>query len=143
MTTKKLPKKPTNLREYTCDIKIWKQHFTKLEISPDYEEKNKEFIRGLVEKRIKLTKSELVQVLITDDLIRELVQQSSKKEKRIKFEGKYYQYSYYTYEPVFNQWGYAFRLVWCCDDNNPHILGVIDCYWRSKYNIVDWPWNKK
>jgi len=66
--------------------------------------------------------------LITDDLIRELVKQVVKKEKRIKFEGRYYQYSYYTYEPVFNQWGYAYRLVWCCDDDNPEILGVIDCY---------------
>jgi len=40
-------------------------------------------------------------VLITDDLIRELVKQVEKKEKRIKFEGRYYQYSHYTYEPGF------------------------------------------
>ncbi len=142
MTIKKLPRKPTNLREYTCDIKIWKQHFTKLEISPDYEEKNKEFKQGLAKQRIKLTKAELAKVLITDDLIRELVKQVVKKEKRIKFEGRYYQYSYYTYEPVFNQWGYAYRLVWCCDDDNPEILGVIDCYWRQKYNEIGWPWVK-
>lgn len=137
---KDLPQKPTNLSEYDCDARIWKQHFTKLEVSPDYEEKNKEFKQGLAEKGIKLTKSELAKVLITDDLIRKFVKQVAKNEKRIKFEGTYYQYTYYTYEPLYNQWGYAFRLVWCCDRNNPHVLGVIDCYWRSKYNLVDWPW---
>jgi hypothetical protein len=141
MTVKKTHQKPTNLNEYGCDIVVGKQRFTKLEISPDYEEKNKEFKQGLIEKGIKLSKSELNTVLITDDLICELVQQlDGKREQEVKFEGSYYQYTYYTYEPVFNQWGYAFRLVWCCDRNNPHIFGVIDCYWRSKYNLVDWPW---
>lgn len=141
MITKKLPQKPTNLRNYPCDIKIWKQHFTKLEISPDYEQKNKEFKSGLIKQRIELTKTESAKVLITDDLIREIIKQVSKNEKRIKFEGHYHQYSYYTYEPVFNKWGYAFRLVWCCDGNNPHILGIIDCYWREKYNKADWHWD--
>ncbi|CAG8689086.1 8959_t:CDS:2, partial [Ambispora gerdemannii] len=74
-------------------------------ISPDYEEKNKEFITGLKEKGIKPTKLELAKVLITDDLIRELVKQlaSSGEEKRIKNEGNYYQYSYYSVEPIYNQ----------------------------------------
>ncbi|CAJ0761308.1 7805_t:CDS:2 [Entrophospora sp. SA101] len=125
----KLPQKPTNLRDYSCDITIDEQHFTKLEISPDYEEKNKEFKQGLAKQGIKLTKAELAKVLITDDLIRELVHQlDGKSKEEVKYEGDYYQYSYYTYEPVFNQWGYSYRLVWCCDDNNPKILGIIDCY---------------
>ncbi|CAJ0638094.1 2683_t:CDS:2 [Entrophospora sp. SA101] len=124
-----LPQKPTNLRDYSCDITIDEQHFTKLEISPDYEEKNKEFKQGLAKQGIKLTKAELAKVLITDDLIRELVHQlDGKSKEEVKYEGDYYQYSYYTYEPVFNQWGYSYRLVWCCDDNNPKILGIIDCY---------------
>lgn len=141
MTVKKQPIKPTNLTEYECNIVIGKQTFTKLEISPDYKKKNKEFKQGLVEKGIKLSQSELNRVLITDDLIRELVQQlDGKNEQEVKFEGSYYQYTYHTYEPVFNKWGYAFRLVWCCDKDNHHILGIIDCYWRSKYNLVEWPW---
>jgi len=75
MIIKKTPQKPTNLREYICDIAIDEQRFTKLEISPDYEEKNKDFKRGLAKHGIKLTKSELAKVLITDDLIREMTQQ--------------------------------------------------------------------
>lgn len=112
MTAKKPLSKPTNLREYNCSITIDKQTFTKLKISPDYETKNQEFREGLKEKGIKLTKSELAKVLITDDLIRELVKQlNGKNEQEVKFEGSYYHYSYHTYEPVFNQGGYAFRLV--------------------------------
>ena len=141
MTGKKPPQKPTNLNEYNCDVVIGEQRFTKLEISPDYQEKNKEFKEGLVNKGIKLTKTISTQVLIDDNLIRELVHQLDVKSKQeVKYENSYYQYTYYTYEPLYNQWGYAFRLVWCVDKYNPHILGVMDCYWRSKYNKVDWPW---
>lgn len=101
MSKKNPPLKPTNLRVYECSVVIKTQYFTKLEISPDYEEKNKEFTEGLVEKEIKLTKSELSKVLITDDLIRELIQQLGKK--KVIFEGRYYQYTYYSAEPVFNK----------------------------------------
>jgi hypothetical protein len=104
MTAKKPPRKPTNLREYNFTITIGESTFTKLEISPDYEEKNGEFIEGLKAQEIKLTKSELSKVLITDDLICEMVKQlDGKSEQEVKFEGRYYQYSYYTYEPVFNK----------------------------------------
>ena len=104
MTAKKSPQKPTNLSEYDCDIVIGKQKFTKLEISPDYQEKNKEFQLGLKRKGIKVTKNELSKVLISDSLIYELVQQLDGKSKQeVKNEGEYYQYTYHTYEPVFNQ----------------------------------------
>jgi len=104
MTAKKPPIKPTNLTEYDCNTAIGEQTFTKLEISPDYQEKNQEFKKGLEEKGIKLTKSELVKVLITDNLICELVQQlDGKTEQEIKFEGTYYQYTYHSFEPLFNQ----------------------------------------
>ena len=127
--SKKFPQKPTNLRTYSCHVVIDDQHFTKLEISPDYEQKNKEFEKGLKRKKIKLTKAELSKVLITDNLIQKLVQQlDGKSRQEVKYEGDYYHYSYYTYEPVLNRWGYAYRLVWCCDSNNPQVLGIIDCY---------------
>jgi hypothetical protein len=104
MTAKKPLSKPTNLREYNCDIVIGKQKFTKLEISPDYEEKNKEFKKGLEEKGVKLTKTELTKVLIDDNLIRKLVQQlDGKSEQEVKFEGSYYHYTYHSFEPVLNQ----------------------------------------
>lgn len=112
MITKKSLQKPTNLTKYSCHITIGQQIFTTLEISPTYEEKNKEFKKGLSEKGVKLTKKELAKVLITDDLIRELAQKlDGKNEQEVKFEGSYHHYSYYTYEPIFNRWGYAFRLV--------------------------------
>jgi hypothetical protein len=139
--SKKLPQKPTNLSEYDCKVVIGEKKFTKLEIGPDYQEKNKEFELGLKEKRIKLTKVELVQVLMDDNLIQELVQQlDGKSEQEVKYEGSYYHYTYHSFEPLYNHWGYAFRLVWCVDRNNPHILGIMDFYWRSKYNKNDWPW---
>jgi hypothetical protein len=104
MTVKKPPSKPTNLTEYGCTITIGEQTFSKLEISPDYEEKNKEFKSGLKEKGIKLTKTELAKVLISDSLIQELVQQlDGKSEQEVKYEGSYYHYTYYTYEPLYNQ----------------------------------------
>jgi hypothetical protein len=51
--------KPTNLREYNCNFTIGKQNFTKLEISPDYEEKNEKYRKGLEKKGIKLSEEEL------------------------------------------------------------------------------------
>ncbi|CAG8480361.1 451_t:CDS:1, partial [Ambispora leptoticha] len=83
MNKKKPPQKPTNLRSYDCDITIKDQRLTKLEISPDYEVKVKEFVVGLKKKGIKLSKLELTKVLITDDLIRELVQKLNGKKKII------------------------------------------------------------
>jgi len=104
MVIKKLPQKPTNLRTYPCDVIIGEQHFAKLEISPDYEQKNKEFKSGLTKRRIKLTKTELAKVLINDNLIKKLVKQiDGKSKEEVKYEGDYYQYSYYAYEPVFNK----------------------------------------
>ncbi|CAJ0748980.1 12490_t:CDS:1, partial [Entrophospora sp. SA101] len=82
MTVKKPPQKPTNLREYDCDIVIGEQTFTKLEISPDYEIKNEEFEEGLKEKGIRLTKKELAKVLINDNLICELVEQLDGKSEQ-------------------------------------------------------------
>ena len=58
--TEKKPLKPTNLSEYNCEVVIGEQRFTKLEISPDYEEKNENFRLGLKKKGIKLTKTTLV-----------------------------------------------------------------------------------
>jgi len=73
MTTKKLPQKPTNLRDYECDLVINNQHLTKLEISPYYEKHNKEYLEALKRKGIKLAPKELAEKLITDDLIRKIL----------------------------------------------------------------------
>jgi hypothetical protein len=77
---KKPPQKPTNLREYECDLVINRQHLTKLEISPYYEKHNKEYLEALERKEIKLSKKELTEKLITDDLIRTMIKQLDQKE---------------------------------------------------------------
>ena len=89
MAEKKPPQKPTNLREYDCGLVINGQCFTKLEISPYYEKHNQEYLKALEGKRIKLSEKDLVEKLITDNLIRKtLVLQLNNKE--VKQEGKYY-----------------------------------------------------
>lgn len=80
MTAKKPPQKPTNLRIYDCDLVINNQHLTKLEISPYYEKHNREYLEALEKKGVKISEKELVEKLITDDLIKEMVKQLDKKD---------------------------------------------------------------
>ncbi|CAJ0844833.1 3799_t:CDS:2 [Entrophospora sp. SA101] len=105
----KLPHKPTNLREYKCDLVINSQHFTKLEISPYYEKHNQEYLDALKRKSAKLSAKELAKKLITDDLIRKVL------------------------VPQLD----AYKLIWCCDENNLHILGVMDCFRVEKFDKDD------
>jgi hypothetical protein len=89
MNEKKPPQKPTNLRSYKCDLVVNGQHLNKLEISPYYEKHNKEYLKALEKKGIVLSKEELTTKLITDDLIREFINQLDKEEEIIS-EGRYY-----------------------------------------------------
>src|ERR1044072_275833 len=95
MLERKLPRKPTNLREYKCDLFIDGQHFTKLEISPYYEKHNQEYLTALKKKKIKLTPKQLAEKLITDDLIRKVFVPQLDGEIEIRVDGRYYQYTYY------------------------------------------------
>jgi hypothetical protein len=61
-------------------------------------------------------------------------QLDGKSEDEINQEGRSYHWTYYSYEPVLNQHGQAYRLVWCLDDNEPGTMGIMKCYWRDKYN---------
>jgi len=133
MPEKKPPRKPTNLRLYECGFVINDQHFTKLEISPYYEKHNKEYLEVLKRKRIKLLEKELTEKLITDDLIRKILVPQLDGEKDIKADGCYYQYTYY-FAILHKKCGKAYKLVWCCDDNNSHILGIMDCFRIRKYD---------
>lgn len=136
MTAKKPPQKPTNLRIYICDLVINHQHLTKLEISPYYEKHNRKYLEALERKGIKLSEKELTEKLISDDLIREMIKQLDHKENLISV-GKHINWEaweYYTYEPVFRKNGKAYKLVWCFDKDEPHILGIMDCYRRKKYD---------
>ena len=132
MVETKPPQKPTNLRPYECDLVIDGQHFTKLEVSPYYEKHNKEYLEKLKRKGIKLSEQELSEKLITEDLIRKILLPQLNGEEDIRADGRNYQYTYYfaiSYKGV-----KAYKLVWCVADNEPHILGIMDCFRIRKYD---------
>src|SRR3989337_1601226 len=62
---------------------------TQLEISPYYEKHNKEYLEALERKGIILSKEELTEKLITDDLIRLMIKQLDQKEDIISV-GKHF-----------------------------------------------------
>jgi hypothetical protein len=132
MPEKKPPQKPTNLRPYECDLVINGQHFTKLEISPYYEKHNKEYLEKLERKGIKLSARELAEKLITDDLIRKILLSQLNDEDDIRDDGRNYQYTYYF--AILYKGVKAYKLVWCVADNEPHILGLMDCFRIRKYD---------
>jgi hypothetical protein len=90
MPEKKPPQKPTNLRTYDCDLKIDGQHLTKLEISPYYEKHNQEYLEALEKKGTVLNKADLVEKLITDDLIMNILLPQLEEKRGIIPEGTYY-----------------------------------------------------
>ena len=63
MVETKPPQKPTNLRDYRCNLVIDNQHLTKLEISPYYEKHNREYLEALKKKGIELAPKELAERL--------------------------------------------------------------------------------
>lgn len=132
MSEKKPPQKPTNLKPYDYKVAINWQRFTKLEISPYYEKHNEEFLEVLKRKGVKLSKQELAEKLITDDLIMNVLLPQLDGERGIISEGRYYHWTYYsrrTYRGI-----RAYKLVWCVADDEPHVLGLMDCYRQSKYD---------
>ena len=88
MLEKLSPVKPTNLRIYRCNLLINNQLFTLLEISPYYEKHNKEFLDSLVKRKVDLSSQEIVDKLITDELIQETFLPQLVQESRIRPEGK-------------------------------------------------------
>ena len=132
MIGKSSPQKPANLRPYEGDLVINGQHFTKLEISPYYEKHNKEYLEKLERKRVKLSGKELAEKLITDDLIRKILLPQLNGEDDIRADGRNYQYTYYF--AILYKGVKAYKLVWCVSDDEPHILGIMDCFRIKKYD---------
>jgi len=128
-----LPQKPTNLRKYDCDLTINSQRFIKLEVNPYYEKHNQEYLEALERKGIKLLVTELDEKLITNDLIRKVLVPQLDGKEEIRIDGYCYQYTYYYYVPLYNK-NKAYKLVWCLSDNEPHILGIMDCFRQRKYD---------
>ena len=133
MLIKNPPRKPTNLRKYDCDLWINQQHLTKLEISPYYEKHNREYLEALKRKEIKLTSKQLAAKLITDDLIRKVLIPQLDSEEIDEDGERNYQYTYYSAFPLYNG-DKAYKLVWCLDDKNSHILGIMDCFRIGKFD---------
>ena len=87
---------------------------------------------ALKRKKIVLSKEELSNKLITDNLIRKLILQLD-GEKVDEDGERNFQYTYYSAFPLYNG-NKAYKLIWCLDENNPHILGIMDCFRISKYD---------
>src|ERR1043166_453723 len=101
MSEKKPPQKPNNLYFGTCQVKINRKVFTKLEISPYYEKHNKEYLEALERKGIKLNPNELAEKLITNELIEKVLVPQLDGEELEPDGDKYYQYTYYHFEPAY------------------------------------------
>lgn len=135
MVSKKIPQKPANLRTYDCDIKINQKELTKLEISPYYEKHNREYLEALEKKGIVLSKEELANKLISDDLIRKILLSQLDGEEFDEDGERNYQHTYYFTVPIYNE-NKAYKLVWCLSDDEPNVLGIMDCFRVEKYDIL-------
>ncbi len=134
MLTKKPPQKPTNLRPYPCKLTVNNQHLTILEISPYYEKHNREYWESLEKKKakgVKITDEQLKNKIISDELIQKLVKQLDGEEE-VRQEGRYYHWTYYSFITFIGD--KAYNLVWCFDDYETNIIGVLNCYRISKYD---------
>ncbi len=133
MLAKKPPQKPTNLRPYSCKLVINNQHLTILEISPYYEKHNREYWESLGRKKakgVKITDEQLKRKIISDELIRELIKQLDKEW--VDEEGRYYHWTYYSFITFISD--KAYKLVWCFDDYETNIIGIVNCYRIGKFD---------
>ncbi|KLL05478.1 MAG: hypothetical protein MRERV_1c182 [Mycoplasmataceae bacterium RV_VA103A] len=93
-------------------------------------------MEALEKKGIVLSKAELAEKLITDVLIMNVLLPQLDGERGIISEGRYYNWTYYsrrTFKETETKIK-AYKLVWCVADDEPHILGLMDCYRQSKYD---------
>ena len=133
MLAKKPPQKPTNLRSYSCKLVINNQHLTTLEISPYYEKHNREYWESLEKKKakgVKITDEQLKRKIISDELIRELIKQLDREW--VDEESRYYHWTYYSFITFIDD--KAYKLVWCFDDYEINIIGIVNCYRIGKYD---------
>ncbi|CAJ0746293.1 9972_t:CDS:1, partial [Entrophospora sp. SA101] len=68
------------------------------------------------------------------DLIRKVLVLQLDGERDIKADGRYYQYTYYFALSYKENNGKAYKLVWCIADDEPHILGIMDCFRIRKHD---------
>ena len=136
MLAKKPPQKPTNLRPYSCKLVVNNQHLIVLEISPYYEKHNREYWESLAKKKAKgakVTDEQLKRKIISDGLIRELIKQLDREW--VDEEGRYYHWTYYSFITFIGD--KAYKLVWCFDDYETNIIGVLNCYRIGKFDRIN------
>jgi len=100
--------------------------------NPYYEKHNKEYLEALKKRGIKLSEQEFAEKLITDDLIREVLVPQLDGENDIRADGRNYQHTYYF--AILYRGVRAYKLVWCVADDEPHVLGLMDCFRIRKYD---------
>jgi len=106
---------PHKKREvYDCDLTINQQEFNRLEISQYY-------------------KTKPGREKITDDLIRKVLVQQLQTKRHFP-EDRKRNYQYFSHAPVYDKEDKSYKLVWCLDDYQPHVLGIMDCYRKRKYD---------
>lgn len=133
MLARKPPQKPTNLRPYSCKLVVNNQPLTILEISPYYEKHNREYWESLAKKKaqgVAITNEQLKRKIISDELIREMIKQLDREW--VDEEGRYYHWTYYSFITFIGD--KAYKLVWCFDDYETNIIGVLNCYRISKHD---------
>jgi len=136
MLARKPPQKPTNLRPYSCKLVVNNQHLTILEISPYYEKHNREYWESLAKKKaqgVAITDEQLKRKIISDGLIRELIKQLDREW--VDEEGRYYHWTYYSFITFIGD--KAYKLVWCFDDYETNIIGVLNCYRIGKFDRIN------
>lgn len=87
----------------------------------------------LKRKGIELPSTELAEKLITDELIRKSLIPQLNGEEVDEDGERNFQYTYYSAFPLYNG-NKAYKLVWCLDDKNSHILGIMDCFRIGKFD---------
>ena len=136
MLARKPPQKPTNLRPYSCKLVVNNQPLTILEISPYYEKHNREYWESLAKKKaqgVAITDEQLKRKIISDELIRELIKQLDREW--VDEEGRYYHWTYYSFITFIGD--KAYKLVWCFDDYETNIIGVLNCYRIGKFDRIN------
>ena len=107
-----------------------------MEISPYYEKHNREYWESLAKKKaqgVAITDEQLKRKIISDDLIRELIKQLDREW--VDEEGRYYHWTYYSFITFIGD--KAYKLVWCFDDYETNIIGVLNCYRIGKFDRIN------
>lgn len=113
---------------HDCDLTINGKNYTKLVISQYYEKHNLEYEVKMKKKGLLVDKK-----IVTDELIIQFLIQLQ-KEERIELDEIKRPWTYYNYQPLFNDEGRPYFLTWCINENDSNFLGVVNCFPSRKHD---------